>query len=53
MTIADDEAVGGEAMKRFLHEMGAQPAVQPRLSIVPSGLPSETTTILLEQRGRT
>ncbi len=53
MTIADDETVGAEAMKRFLHEMGAQPVVQQRLSVTPSGLPAETTTILLEARGRT
>lgn len=53
MTIADDEAAGSEAMKRFLHEMGAQPAVQQRLSVTPSGLPAETTTIVLEPRGRT
>ena len=53
MTIADDEAAGSEAMKRFLHEMGAQPVVQQRLSVTPSGLPAETTTIVLEPRGRT
>jgi L-ascorbate metabolism protein UlaG (beta-lactamase superfamily) len=53
MTIADDEAAGTEAMKRFLHEMSAEPVVQARLSVTPSGLPAETTTILLEQRGRT
>ncbi len=53
MTIAEDEDAGAEAMKRFLHEMGAQPVTQPRLSVTPSGLPAETTTILLEARGRT
>ncbi|HYM82676.1 MAG TPA: MBL fold metallo-hydrolase, partial [Candidatus Dormibacteraeota bacterium] len=53
MTIAEEEAAAEDAMKRFLHEMGAQPAVQARLSVVPSALPAETTTILLEQRGRT
>ncbi len=53
MTIAEDEATGAEAMQRFLHEMGAQPVTQPRLSVTTSGLPAETTTILLEARGRT
>jgi L-ascorbate metabolism protein UlaG (beta-lactamase superfamily) len=53
MTIAEDEAAGAEAMKRFLHEMSAEPVVQARLSVTPSGLPGETTTILLEQRGKT
>ncbi len=49
----NDDAAESEAIKRFLHEMGAQPIVQPRLSVTPTGLPAETTTILLEQRGRT
>lgn len=52
MPIAADEAAEAEAMRRFLHEMGADPPVQARLSITPSSLPDETTTILLEQRGR-
>ena len=41
-----------DALKRFLHEMGAEPQPQARLSITPSGLPSEMTTVLLEMRGR-
>jgi L-ascorbate metabolism protein UlaG (beta-lactamase superfamily) len=53
MAIAEDEAAGAEALERFLHEMSAEPVVQARLSVTPSGLPAETTTILLELRGRT
>jgi L-ascorbate metabolism protein UlaG (beta-lactamase superfamily) len=41
-----------DAVQRFLHEMGAEPQPQARLSVTPSGLPSETTTVLLEMRGR-
>jgi L-ascorbate metabolism protein UlaG (beta-lactamase superfamily) len=52
MAISEDESAAADAMRRFLHEMGAQPVVQARLSITPSTLPAETTTILLEQRGR-
>ena len=40
------------AVKLFLHEMGAEPMVQPKLSIMPSSLPAETTTVLLESRGK-
>ena len=39
-------------MKKFLHEMGAEPAVQQKLSVTASTLPSETTTVLLESRGK-
>ena len=53
MPIRDDDAGTQEAMAKFLHEMGAQQTVaQPKLSISPSGLPSETTTVLLESRGK-
>jgi L-ascorbate metabolism protein UlaG (beta-lactamase superfamily) len=51
MMIVED-AAGDEALRRFLHEMGAQPQAQARLSITPSSLPDETTTVLLEPRGR-
>jgi hypothetical protein len=32
--------------------MGAEPMIQPKLSIMPSSLPAETTTVLLESRGK-
>jgi L-ascorbate metabolism protein UlaG (beta-lactamase superfamily) len=53
MTVCEDDADCEEALRKFLHEMGAEPAVQPRLSVTPSSLPPETTTVLLEPRGRT
>ena len=41
-----------EALAKFFHEMGGEPAVQPKLSITISQLPAETTTVLLESRGK-
>lgn len=52
MPVCDDEADCDEAMAKFLHEMGAEPQPQPRLSVTPSSLPSETTTVVLESRGK-
>jgi len=52
MPVCEEEADCDEAMRKFLHEMGAQPVVQPKLSVTASGLPSETTTVLLESRGK-
>jgi L-ascorbate metabolism protein UlaG (beta-lactamase superfamily) len=52
MTVCEDDADCEEALRKFLHEMGAEPAVQPRLSVTSSSLPPETTTVLLEPRGR-
>lgn len=54
MTVCEDDAECQEALAKFFHEMGgtAGPA-QPKLSITPAGLPSETTAILLESRGKT
>ena len=52
MPVCDDEADCQDAMGKFLHEMGAEPTIQPRLSVTASGLPSETTTVLLESRGK-
>ncbi len=52
MPVCEEEADCQEALKKFLHEMGAEPAVQQKLSITASTLPSETTTVLLESRGR-
>jgi L-ascorbate metabolism protein UlaG (beta-lactamase superfamily) len=53
MPICEDETACDEAIAKFLHEMGATDATpQPRLSITPSGLPDETTTVVLEARGK-
>ena len=52
MPVCEQEADCEEALKRFLHEMGAEPQVQPKLSVSPSSLPHETTTVLLESRGK-
>ena len=52
MPVCEEEADCDEAMKRFLHEMGAEPTVQPKLSVTTSSLPPETTTVLLESRGK-
>ena len=52
MPVCEDEAECDEALKKFFHEMGAEPQVQPKLSVTPSSLPAETTTVLLESRGK-
>jgi L-ascorbate metabolism protein UlaG (beta-lactamase superfamily) len=52
MPVCEDEADCDEALKKFLHEMGAEPVIQPKLSITSSSLPPETTTVLLESRGK-
>ena len=52
MPICEDEAACAEALQRFLHEMGAEPTTQPKLSVTATSLPSETTTVLLESRGK-
>jgi L-ascorbate metabolism protein UlaG (beta-lactamase superfamily) len=52
MPVCEDEAACEEAIKTFLHEMGAEPMVQSKLAITASSLPAETTTVLLESRGK-
>jgi L-ascorbate metabolism protein UlaG (beta-lactamase superfamily) len=52
MAVCEEEADCDGAIKTFLHEMGAEPVVQPKLSITASSLPVETTTVLLEARGK-
>lgn len=53
MPVCEDEAACEPVLARFLHEMGTTASEpQPRLSITPSGLPEETTTVLLESRGK-
>ncbi len=53
MPVCDSDEACEPILAKFLHEMGAiagEP--QARLSITPSGLPEETTTVLLESRGK-
>lgn len=52
MPVCEDEADCAEAIARFFHEMGGEVAPQPKLSVTSSSLPSETTTVLLESRGK-
>ena len=52
MSICDEDADCAEAMAKFLHEMGTGPVTQPKLSVTATSLPLETTTVLLESRGK-
>ncbi len=52
MPLCDDEADCDDVLKKFFHEMGAEPVTQPKLSVTASSLPAETTTVLLESRGK-
>ena len=52
MPVCEDEAAASEALEKFLHEMGAEPGPSPSSRITTSSLPSETTTVLLESRGK-
>jgi len=52
MPLCEDEADCDDVLKKFFHEMGAEPVTQPKLSVTASSLPSETTTVLLESRGK-
>ena len=52
LPICDDEADCADALKRFFHEMGAEAVTQPKLSVTATSLPTETTTVLLEARGK-
>jgi L-ascorbate metabolism protein UlaG (beta-lactamase superfamily) len=52
MALRDDDPECVEALKRFFHEMGAEPATQPKLVVTASSLPTETTTVMLESRGK-
>jgi hypothetical protein len=49
-----DDADATEALAKFLHEMGvpSPPAPQPKLALMPSSLPGEVTTVVLEPRGK-
>ncbi len=53
MPVCPDEADCAEALAKFFQEMGADATAQPKLSVSISTLPQETTTVLLESRGKT
>ena len=52
MPICEDDAACADALAKFFHEMGGEPVPQPKLSVSISTLPSETTAVLLESRGK-
>ena len=52
MPVCEDESACEEALAKFFHEMGGEPAVQPKLSVSPSALPMEVTAVRLESRGK-
>ena len=52
MPVCDEDEACEEALAKFFHEMGGQPATQPKLSVTASSLPAETTTVMLESRGK-
>lgn len=52
MPLCEDEADCAEVLAKFFHEMGAEPVTQPKLSVTATSLPDETTTVLLESRGK-
>jgi L-ascorbate metabolism protein UlaG (beta-lactamase superfamily) len=52
MPVCEEDEGCDEALAKFFHEMGAEPLTQPKLSVTASSLPSETTTVLLESRGK-
>ena len=52
MPVCPDEADCAEALAKFFHEMGGEPTPQTKLAVTISTLPSETTAVLLESRGK-
>jgi L-ascorbate metabolism protein UlaG (beta-lactamase superfamily) len=52
MPVCPDDADCAEALAKFFSEMGGDPTPQPKLSVTISSLPAETTTVLLESRGK-
>jgi L-ascorbate metabolism protein UlaG (beta-lactamase superfamily) len=53
MPLDDDAPDTRDAIAKFFHEMGGEATPQPKLSVTSSGLPAETTAVLLESRGKT
>ena len=52
MPVCADDADCAEALAKFFHEVGGDPTPQPKLAVTISTLPAETTTVLLESRGK-
>jgi L-ascorbate metabolism protein UlaG (beta-lactamase superfamily) len=52
MPVCEEDAACEEALAKFFHEMGGEPTAQPKLAVTMSTLPQETTTVLLESRGK-
>jgi L-ascorbate metabolism protein UlaG (beta-lactamase superfamily) len=52
MPVCVDDAACVDALQKFFHEVGGDPTPQPKLSVSISTLPAETTTVLLESRGK-
>jgi len=52
MPVCPDDADCAEAVAKFFHEMGGDPTAQAKLAVSFSTLPQETTTVLLESRGK-
>ena len=53
MPVCEEEAECADALARFFHEVGAAAgAPMAKLSVTATSLPTETTSILLESRGR-
>jgi L-ascorbate metabolism protein UlaG (beta-lactamase superfamily) len=52
MPLCPEDADCAEAVAKFFQEMGGDATAQPKLSVTISTLPSETTTVLLESRGK-
>ena len=52
MPVCPEGADCAEALAKFFHEMGGEPTPQPKLAVSFSTLPQETTTVVLESRGK-
>jgi L-ascorbate metabolism protein UlaG (beta-lactamase superfamily) len=52
MPVCEDEGDCVDALAKFFHEMGGEPSPQPKLAVTISTLPPETTTVVLESRGK-
>ena len=52
MPVCEDEDDCREALAKFFHEMGGEPTPQSKLAVTISTLPNETTTVVLESRGK-
>jgi L-ascorbate metabolism protein UlaG (beta-lactamase superfamily) len=52
MPVCAEDADCADAVAKFFHEMGGDPTAQAKLSVSISTLPQETTTVLLDSRGK-